>query len=142
MLQVLAKKMAMPASTIYTFAYFMNGKEQVIELRSDMSNIRFRGRKTVGSPIGDPTPPHGRYECINQTLFGWFHYKGPGFRAKLFSVTLIAEMDGTWALEGRDEEQRHIIMRPLTVQRGELLVHNGREIINALFGFHDFASNL
>ena len=126
----------MPASTIYTFAYFMNGEEFLIELLQDMRCIRFKGRD------GDLTQKQGRYNSLNRTLFGWFNYKGPGFRAKLFSVTLIVEKDGTWALEGRDEEQRHIIMRPLTVQRGELLVHNGREIINALFGFHDFASNL
>ena len=133
----------MPANTIYTFAYFMNGKEQLIELRQDMRNIRFQGR------VGDLTPPHGRYDSINQTLFGWFNYKGPGFRAKLFSVTLIVEMDGRWALEGRDEEQRLILMRPLRAQRGGLLVHDGSEIINALFGFpsilnpmDDIASNL
>ena len=126
----------MPASTIYTFAYFMNGEEFLIELLQDMRCIRFKGRD------GDLTQKQGRYNSLNRTLFGWFNYKGPGFRANFFSVTLIVEKDGTWALEGRDEEQRHIIMRPLTVQRGELLVHNGREIINALFGFHDFASNL
>ena len=117
----------MPASTIYTFAHFMNGKEATIELRDDMRNIRF-GRDC------DLTPPHGGFDSIHQTLFGYFNYKGPGYREKLFSVTLIVESGGRMALEGWDEEQRHILMRPLKAQRGCLLVHDGGAIINALFG--------
>ena len=50
-------------------------------------------------------------------------------------MTQIVEMDGKWALEGYDEEQRRILMRPLRAQRGELLVFDDREILNALFGY-------
>ena len=105
----------------------MNGKESKIELRDDMRNIRF-GRDC------DLTPPHGGFDSIHQTLFGYFNYKGPGYREKLFSVTLIVDSGGRMALEGWDEEQRHILMRPLKAQRGCLLVHDGGAIINALFG--------
>ena len=119
----------MPASTIYTFAYFMNGEEFLIELLQDMRCIRFKGRD------GELTQKQGRYNSLNRTLFGWFNYKGPEHREKFFSVTLIQEMDGKWALEGMDEEKRRILMRPLRAHRGGLLVHDDREIINGLFGY-------
>ena len=69
-----------PASTIYTFAYFMKGEEFSIELRQDMRNLRFQGRADYLTPV------QGRYDSINQTLFGYFNYKGPGFREKKHSV--------------------------------------------------------
>ena len=64
-----------PASTIFGFAYFMDGEEFSIELRQDMRNLRFQWREYV-------TPVQGRYDSINQTLFGYLNYKGPGFREK------------------------------------------------------------
>jgi len=54
-----------PASTIFGFAYFMDGEEFSIELRQDMRNLRFQGREYL-------TPIQGRYDSINQTLFGDF----------------------------------------------------------------------
>ena len=106
----------------------MDGKEFTIELRQDMRNLRFHGREYL-------TPVQGRYDSINQTLFCYFNYKGPGFREKFTCVTQIVEMDGTFALKGWDEEQRCIRMRPLRAQRGQLIVTDGREILNALFGY-------